>query len=688
LINIEETGDAGDDTYFTLCGNLSRQQGFALETGGDQGGIWEINPTNPPGSVFDNGEFLPANAFPGKYEFTYRFNNNANCESSEATVIVNVIEGLPVAQANGNSAVVCEGQFNVKDLNETLTSVTDFGGTWSTSPGTILPSNVVLNATTGMLETSLLEEGTYLFDYSFEETICGEQVTVPNLALVVEGSAVGEDGAVTICDHGDAIVNLVSALGIQNTPPGSIWTDLTGTSVDLSNPMAVDFSFLPIGLYQFRLNVDQSQVVCSPDEAIVSVLISNQPSAGIGSKHEVCLSEVDEIKLDLNTLLNGNDPGGKWTGPQPQDGGQFDSQLGILTLTSALNTRTYVYTYSFEFDEQSPCDDQTAEVQIKVTNDCAQSAPCQVAQRYNAGSAWNDDGSINDSSNIGGLVKCGTEGSYMTLEAPSYSYDPTNFEIEFYNQQFYNPSSGYVTSPDLPQIGEDIIWVNVDVRAFVSSFQILLDDDEELAWALYLSNQHTEGIGKQQPTTQNPILLSGNCGSLSFIQAGYSSEKWQSILVDPVDFSIAKNYYLAIWDRSDNVHIGDGPNGAIVNVFATRLGCENADECISPVLFSTPEITDLRNGTYAINVELGGMNGELQAVDLTGQAVSTSSSICLTNNADENGNIHAQFELIYPINTKYSFDVKAVNSSTCNNPINWRWCLQKLWIERGCRFQL
>ena len=554
---IDESGDAGEDTFFTLCGELSNQAAFALDTGGDQGGIWEINPANPPGTVFDNGEFFPANAFPGTYEFTYRFNNSASCEPSEAFVTVYVIEGVPVAEENGTAIVVCEGEITTVDLNETLTADTDLGGIWSTSFSSNSSNDFVLNSTSGIVETSQLAQGTYLFNYSFGNTLCGQQIAVTNVELIVESSAVREEGAITICDHGDAIINLVSALGINQTPPGAIWTDLTGTAVSLSNPQAVDFSFLPIGLYEFRLSIDQTQLVCSPEEAIVSVLISNQPSAGNDSKHEVCLADLDELELDLNTLLNGNDQGGKWSGPQPQDGGQFDPQSGLLTFTSVLNPRTYLYTYSFEFDGQSPCDNQTAEVEIRVVNDCAQTTPCLAAQRYSAGSAWNADKTINDSSNVGGIVKCGVEGSFMTLQAPSYNYDPSNFKIEFNNQQFFNPHTGYVMSPDLPQIGEDIIWVNVDVRAFVSSFQFLLDDDEELAWALYLSNQHLAGTNRQQTTNINSNSLSGNCSSLSFVRSGFSSDLWQSILVDPSDFTMPKNYYIAIWDRSNSTRIGD-----------------------------------------------------------------------------------------------------------------------------------
>jgi len=670
LVTIAEQNMAGSDTSYTLCGELNNQSAFDLDTGGDEGGIWESNASNPPGSAFLDGMFIPSNAFPGEYKFTYRFDNSADCKSSEALVTVNVIDGVPQATGLSQPLLACEGEINNANLSDLLTSDSQSGGVYRASIGTVLPDNISFNTRTGLIETTDLIAGNYLFEYTFEPTLCGENVTVSGLELIIEGSSVGRDGAFTICDHGNAIVDLSSILGIVNTPIGGTWMDISGTYVDLSNPAIVDFSFLPIGKYDFKLSVDGDQVACSPAEAIATVYVSAQPDAGIGSKHEICTFDQGELNIDLNALLNAHDPGGKWSGPQPEDGGVFDPSTGSLQFTSVTTVRTYVYSYSFDFDESIPCQNDTAEIIIKVTDNCAQTTPCIAAQRFNAGSTWIQNGDIDDLSTTGGIVKCGIEGNFMTLEAPTYSYDPSNFEIDFYNNNYYDPYTGYMRSPRLPQDGEDIIWVNFDVRPLVTSFQFFLHDDEDLAWALYLSNNHDSGTGLQNTATENSIPLSGNCSSLTFIRSGLSSDLWQSIMIDEADFSITKNYYLAIWDSSNNIHIGDGPNGQIVNAFGTRMGCENTDECIPPVLLSSPKITDLRNKTYSVNIEVGGLNGSLEAVDLTGKAISISSPICVGNASDLNGITGAEFELIYPNDTPYQIEVGVVNSPSCKNPIN------------------
>ncbi len=663
LITIEEQNSAGSDTSFTLCGNVENLPAFALDTGGDIGGIWEPNTSNPPGSAFSNGMFIPANAFPGEYQFIYRFENGPDCINSESLVTVFVIDGVPQAAGLNQQILVCEGEVNTENLNDLLTNNSQLGGIFRPSIGTILPEDIQFNPQSGIIETTDLVAGDYVFEYTFESTLCGENTTVSDLTLVVEGSAVGTSGAYTICDHGDAIVDLSSILGIEETPLGGVWVDISGAYVDISNPHNVDFSFLPIGKYEFQLSVNNDQVACSPAEAIATVYVSAQPEAGNGSKHEICTFEEGDITIDLNTLLNAQDPGGQWSGPQPEDGGVFDPTSGLLQFTSVTTVRTYVYTYSFDFNETSPCQSEAAEIIIKVTNECAQSTPCLATQRFNSGSSWKADGSIDDTATSGGIVKCGIEGNFMTLEAPTYTYDPSAFEIEFNNNNYYNPHTGYLSSPSIPQVGEDIIWVNFDVRPLVSSFQLFLDDDEDLAWALYLSNSHIEGTNGQH-------TASGNCSSLTFIRSGLSSEFWQSIIIDEPDFSIPKNYYLAIWDRTTNVHIGDGPNGLIVNAFGTRMGCENTDDCIAPIVLSSPKITDLKNETYSVNIELGGLNGQLEAIDLTGKAISISAPVCLSNSSELTSNTRAEFELIYPYNTPYKIEVGVVNSPTCKNPKN------------------
>jgi len=691
VISISDLRDAGDDAVFTVCGDLTTISPIDISTGGDVGGTWTNGESNPPGTVLINDDFIPANAFPGVYTFEYNFTPSGGCEGDKSVVTVYVLDGNPVAIGQSNPSSICAFTEGIFDANNLITQNSSLGGMWSVNPTTPLPQGTNLHPNTGFINTENLSPGIYLLEYSFASTICGSTSEVLDLELVVESTVVGNDGTITICDHESALVNLENILGLISTPTAGIWTDIDGSGVTLNNPAAVDFSSTKHGMYRFELSVEDGTVACSPDGSIATVIVSSQPSAGIGGKHEVCMFTDGDVIVDLNTLLSGQDPGGTWTGPQPEDGGSFDPLTGLLTITSATTIRSYNYTYSFDFMEGSPCSDDSAMIKIKVTNDCGNTTPCFATQRYNAGSRWNEDGTIDDSAVDGGVVKCGTEGTFMTLEAPSFSYDPELFEIDLSGTSYYDPYNGYVMSAPLPQVGEDIIWINFDVRAFVSSFQIILQDDEHLAWALYKSNVHTTGTSQFTPNESISMELSGDCSSLSLIRSGLSSDMWNTIMIDYKDFTDAHNYYIAIWDWSDNVNIGDGPNGGIVNAFGTRMGCEVEDICTAPIIQNEPTFIDHKNGKYSVIVDIQGINGQYEAIDKTGSAIYISDPVCLTNSSADHPVTNGSFTLTYPNTVAYAIEIAAkdpMGSIMCTGAENYHYCKTDLLTPPHAPFEV
>jgi len=690
-ISISDLRDAGDDDVFTVCGDLTTILPFDISTGGDAGGTWTNGDSNPPGTVINNNDFVPANAFPGTYVFEYNFTPSGGCEGDKSVVTVYVLSGNPVTIAQANPESICAFSPGTYSATNLLTQNSSPGGIWSVDPTTPLPAGSMLNANTGDIITETLSPGTYLLNYSFSSTVCGAVRGVDGLELVVEPTVVGEDGVITICDHQDALIDLESLLGLFDSPAAGVWTDLDGSGVTLNNPGAVDFSSTKHGAYRFELSVNEGLVACSPDASVATVIVSSQPSAGIGGKHEVCMFTDGDIIVDLNTLLSGQDPGGVWSGPQPEDGGSFDPLTGLLTVTSATTIRSYSYTYSFDFGNDSPCTDDSATLKIKVTNDCGNTTPCFATQRYNAGSRWNDDNTINDNATDGGIVKCGMEGTFMTLDAPSFAYDPDLFEIDLAGTSFYDPYNGYMMTAPLPQVGEDIIWINFDVRAFVSSFEILLQDDEHLAWALYKSNVHTTGTSLFTPNESTTMELSGDCSSLSLVRSGLSSEMWNTIMIDYKDFTQAHNYYIAIWDWSDNVNIGDGPNGGVVNAFGTRMGCEVEDICTAPIIKNEPSFIDHKDGTYSIIVDIQGINGLYKAVDKTGSAISISDPICLTNSSADSPVTSGSFTLTYPNTVGYAIEIAAqdpTSSIMCGTAENYHYCATDLLTPPQAPFEV
>jgi|GEM_PF-1449629 len=697
-VTVSDIRYAGEDNYYTICGNLAATPAFSIVTltglpgAPDSGGTMTASNSNPPGSVLEfNGiigawEFDPQFAFPGSYMFEYIFTSSGGCQGDRATITVFVIDGDPVADAAIDPVGACGMSSGIYQLSNLLTGNTSIGGQWSVSATTPFPADVEFNPFNGEIELEDLPVGTYLVDYNYNSPQC-TRTGVLDLVFEVEASGVGSDGILTICDHEDISINLENILGINATPAGAIWNDLDGSGVRLTNPSSIDFSSTAHGTYRYQLSVDDDSVACSPGSAIATVIVSAQPSAGIGAKYEVCTFDPlsHAIELDLNSLLSGQDPGGNWEGPQPDGAGTFDTASGLLTITEATSIRSYIYTYSFAFGTGSPCENDQAIVKINVTADCGNTTPCFAAQRYNVGSRWQEDGTIDDTAIDGGLVKCGSQSSTMNVAPPTASYDLDLFEIDLKGTSYYDPYRKYMVTPDAPTVGEDILWINFDVRAFVSSFELLVEDDEHLAWALYKSNVHTASASIFNPTEGNgieaPMQLSGDCSSLSLVRSGISSEMWHTIMVNPHHFDTPNNYYIAIWDRSDNVNVGDGPKGGVISKFSTRMGCEESDYCSAPVVSQAPSFIDNKNGTYTIAVDVQGINGEYAAIDKSGKAVFVSENICLTNSTDHLPVLSGSFSLTYPNDVNYAIEIAAVDPDeaiTCGGASNFKHCKSDL----------
>jgi len=682
-VTISGQRDAGMDQYFTVCDMTLAP--ISIATDGDIGGNWTASANNPPGLVLDkvNGTFQPQDSYPGTYCFYYIFSGTGGCPGDSAKVTVYVNDDVALAEASGETGLICNEEIVHYDLNSLLTDDSSIGGVWTALDP--LTGDAVLHEFTGILTAENMMAGLYEFKYDFTPVWNSCEDASTSVFVELMNSQVGHDGNLTICDHDGMLINLLQVLGISDNPANGLWEDLDGAGILFSNPGAIDFSGIPHGIYRFKLSINDPAVACSPDYAIATVEVSSQPEAGVGGTFEICSFDPlsgGDVMIDLHTLLSDHDPGGVWTGPQPDGGGNFDPQTGILTINQATIIRIYSYKYSFNFSAGSPCDNDEASIQIVIADDCGNTTPCFASQRFNVGSSWNEDGTIDDGSVKGGIVKCGDQITSMQISAATEVYDPELFMINVAGRTFYDPYNAYMMTLDNPQVGEDVIWINFDVRAFVSSFELLLDDDEHLGWALYRSNVSTSGTSLFTPNeSTSPMELSGDCSSLTLIRSGVSSNMWNTINLPHHQFESADNFYLAIWDRSDNVNIGDGPNGGIIDLFSTRMGCEETDMCSAPVVSDPPEFLDNKDGTYSIFLKIDAVNGTYEAIDKTGQAISISDPVCLTNSSHPSPQTRAAFTLVYPNNVKYEIHIAAMApaaDSGCSTATNYEYCSTNL----------
>jgi len=116
-VTITEDRYAGEDNYYSICGDLAALAPFPIETLAglpglpDAGGNWTSATNNPPGSVliFSGGvwQFDPNLAYPGTYIFDYNFTPSGGCPGDKAQVTVYVGSETPVATYAGIPGLVC-----------------------------------------------------------------------------------------------------------------------------------------------------------------------------------------------------------------------------------------------------------------------------------------------------------------------------------------------------------------------------------------------------------------------------------------------------------------------------------------------------------------------------------------------------------------------------------------------------
>jgi hypothetical protein len=216
-----------------------------------------------------------------------------------------------------------------------------------------------------------------------------------------------------------------------------------------------------------------------------------------------------------------------------------------------------------------------------------QNVPCDCAQRWTDGGAWNPDGSIDDSppnnAPAKGIIKCASQAGTQPQVAPNPGclYDPMDFTIDVSGFGCIDPSSGLNLNIQNPTPGQPVIWLNFDVRAFSGNFDVQINDNsgDNIGWALYVSDQHTNYVsplntgGSNDGTLLSGLTQNNQCPELTLIACGgESSSTWNNIPINPSIFDEDTNWYIAIWDQ-------DADGDVKVNNFKARYGCGSDEYC-------------------------------------------------------------------------------------------------------------
>ena len=325
-------------------------------------------------------------------------------------------------------------------------------------------------------------------------------------------------------------------------------------------------------------------------------------------------------------------------------------------------------------DDSIDQDDDATVVVIPCAGDAN---PCN-AIRWEGGSTWNIDSSIDDTPSgndgipnmapVNGIIRCGSSAETQSNIQSTGCYDTGDFDIDISGFSCVEPSSGLEVFPLNPTPGQPLIWMNFDVRALAGTFQVQINDNsgDNIAWALYYAGSPQEGVTLNPSTGE---YLSGDCNDLTLAACGVESANTWNTLPVP-DFLTVTNYYMVIWDQD-----ADGDLG--INNFKARYGCGDASVVLCNIALDGVETVCNGNGTYTVNVNVSGINGEYVAYDANALQ-NPSDPICLTNSGENPEVTSGTISMTYNDGQMYSITIAEVTPSTmtgCAEPLNTDDCI-------------
>ena len=330
-LEFEVAPDAGMDGTANICegGNTVIDLVSSLNGTPDQGGTWEdltqigVDLTDPTAVDF-------AGIASGDYLFTYLLEGTL-CDDQSATVTVS-IGAAPSAGTDGFNSICNDGSFF--DLFNELNGSPDNNGTWSDddAAGVDLsnPNNVNFD---------MVPAGDYDFTYSIAASGDCPSASATVTITVEENPNAGTNGMLSYCKGTNMLIDIFNELE-DNPDTGGIWSDDDNSTVDLSDPTAVDFENVMDGSYDFTYQVSGDNV-CQNAIAIVTIEVTSMPNFGSDNSIRIC--EGDGNVIDFFTIINAaENPNGTWTD-------NMQTGLNLSTANSVdvsmLDDGTYTYDY-------------------------------------------------------------------------------------------------------------------------------------------------------------------------------------------------------------------------------------------------------------------------------------------------------------------------------------------------------
>ncbi len=289
------------------------------------------------------------------------------------------------------------------------------------------------------------------------------------------------------------------------------------------------------------------------------------------------------------------------------------------------------------------------------------STPCDAVRWDGKGSdSWNPDGTIQASGDEG-IVGCGSAAATQSNIGPNSTYDSSMFQL-VPDGTCNSPNTGLPVTVTPPNEGQDIIWIQYDVRAFAGSFDYQIVSNDNIGWILF-----SAGGTPEQPS---PGAVPSNCShGMDHVACGDGFNNTFATGPTPV-FSETTNLYLAIWDQ-------DAGSSLSVN-FKARFGCGDSDVVFCGLEENQTTTQCNADGTYTVTTSVDGANGNYVVNDNTGQAtivVVNPDPLLLTNLGATNPILSGTVSVTYPLGVNYNFVISENGDANAPDPINSSECV-------------
>lgn len=334
-INVSTGVDAGNNENQFICSGSSIDLTSVLSSTATLGGVFTDDDLT---SALIGNDFNSTSLALGQYNFTYTV-GGGSCPVSTALISITVDAGPSIDAIAEVDA--CGSIF-------TLQAITGIGLSGSEAYFTMPGGTGDMYLAGDNITSSQI-----LYAYDSSGSCTSEQEFMIN---ILAQPVAGNDGIIQPCLGYGIPLDLSTLLSAQ-ADLGGVWSELSSSGIDLTNPFAVDisaFSGTDISLQYSVVNG-----TCS-DQAMIDIQWLPAPVAGVDFMTDLCNNVSD---FDLNASIGVHDMNGLWSQIQGPSVDIADSTSVDFT---SLNAGTFIFEYSTQ--AEMFCGAQTATVTIDLSD--------------------------------------------------------------------------------------------------------------------------------------------------------------------------------------------------------------------------------------------------------------------------------------------------------------------------------